>query len=307
MPGVSVVGAEGFLAAPLVRALALLGDPVHTFTRQRPAVRDGLADPALVDSSVIFYLASRLSPAVAERDLELVAADRADFRTFLDALSGVSHRPVVVLASSGGTVYDPDFDPPHEETSRIRATSAYGAVKLFKEAALIAMADRVSPVILRLSNVYGPGQRTDKGYGVIGHWMEAALLGEPIRVLGDPRTRRDYVHIDDVVAALLAVRRQTEAFRVSRAPVVLNIGSGVPTTLDEVRLGIEDAIGRGLPVRHEQARSFDRRDVWLDVSRARSVLDWRPAIALVPGLMITWRQLLDLVTPTVATSNPGQV
>ena len=58
--------------------------------------------------------------------------------------------------------------------------------------------------MLRLSNVYGPGQRLGTGQGVVGYWFRALLDDDPIRLFGDPETIRDYVYVDDVAEAFRA-------------------------------------------------------------------------------------------------------
>jgi UDP-glucose 4-epimerase len=169
---ISVVGGRGFLGGGLVGALSRLDCQVHSFTRQRPFMCDGRLDESILRSEAIFYLATQISPAIAERDPLRVVEENADFRAFLQGLRAARRKPVVVLASSGGTVYDQDCAPPFSERSPTRPTSAYGLAKLAQEAELHASAGWTIPVTLRLGNVYGPGQRTGAGYGVIAHWMK---------------------------------------------------------------------------------------------------------------------------------------
>src|SRR5690349_3082366 len=73
------------------------------------------------------------------------------------------------------------------------------------ERLLLDRADTVPGVVLRLSNVYGPGQRVDKSQGVLAYWLRAAAAGKPVPLIGDPQARRDYVYVHDVVDCLLRV------------------------------------------------------------------------------------------------------
>lgn len=276
-----------------MRTLSRAGVETLAFTSAAPAVHGTRLDPALRDCDVVFYLASRISPAIAQREPERAAQEVASFRTFLDALRENPRRPVVTLAASGGTVYEPRCEPPYDEQSPVGPSNAYGKAKLEQEEALTAASDRLAPVVLRLSNVYGPGQRTSAGYGVIGHWMQALLADEQLRILGDGGSSRDYVHIDDVANSMLAVLGRTDALRAADGPTVLNIGAGEPTSLDDLHKHLESAVGRLVPVEREPARPFDRRDVWLDIGRAAEVLGWRPEIDLAEGLASTWRYHLS--------------
>ncbi|GAB3744487.1 NAD-dependent epimerase/dehydratase family protein [Amycolatopsis oliviviridis] len=291
-PLAAVIGADGSLGARLVRALWWKGVPTLGYTAEHPAMRGSIPDPDLLGVDVVFFVPDRMSPAVAERDPDRVSESIAELRVLLTVLSVSGRRPVVVLEGSGGTVYDATCEPPYAELTAVNPTTAYGRAKLEQEEALAAAVDGIAPVVLRVANFYGPGQRTSAGYGVVGHWMEAALAGEPLRILGHGGSRRDYIHIADVTSAMLAVLRRAPAFRADKRPVVLNIGSGESTSLNELHRQFEAVVGRTLVSERDKARSFDRQDSWLDVRRAAEVLGWRPRITLADGLADTWRSYL---------------
>jgi UDP-glucose 4-epimerase len=77
------------------------------------------------------------------------------------------------------------------------------------------------------------------------------------------------------------------------AGTVLNVGSGVPTSLAEVLATVQAVVRRPLPVRYSEPRGFDRRDAWLDVAAARRVLGWRCRTDLRTGVEHAWRALTD--------------
>ncbi|OEU94837.1 NAD-dependent epimerase/dehydratase family protein [Streptomyces oceani] len=287
-PVVAVVGANGFLGGSLMRALSRAGVEARGYTSADPAVCGTRPDPALCRADVIFYLASRISPAIAEREPERATEEITAFRAFLETLRENQRRPVVTIAASGGTVYDPGCEPPFDERSPVRPSSVYGRAKLDQEDALARASGWIAPVVLRLSNVYGPGQRTTAGYGVVGHWMKALLAGERLRMLGHGGSSRDYVHVDDVANAMFGVLGRESALRAADRPTVLNIGAGFPTSLDDLLQHLEVTVGRPIPVEREPARSFDRKSVWLDIRRAADVLGWRPEVGIAEGLADTW-------------------
>ena len=147
--------------------------------------------------------------------------------------------------------------------------------------------------MLRLSNAYGPGQRTGTGQGVVGHWFEALRSGRPVRLFGDPETIRDYVYIDDVAAAFVAVHLADGPL-----PSILNVGSGRPTSLRELLTLVLHAAERpDQPVEFTSDRPFDRRHTWLDISEARRSLGWRPATSLEAGLRLAWNHLTTTGDP----------
>ncbi|HEX9335083.1 MAG TPA: NAD-dependent epimerase/dehydratase family protein, partial [Pseudonocardiaceae bacterium] len=221
-----------------------------------------------------------VTPSSAERHPERVAAHLTSFRALLDIVAGTG--ATVVLASSGGTVYDEHLPPPYTENSSVAPSSAYGQAKLAMEHELLTRTD-IAGVVLRLANVYGPGQRLGTGQGVVAYWLDAAANGRPLVVYGDPEATRDYVYVDDVVTAMLRVHTA------GPLPGVLNIGSGVPVTLSALLRTIEKTVAdRPLDVRFEPGRRFDRRDVWLDAGLAGRALGWAAGIGLDDGIERTW-------------------
>ena len=88
--------------------------------------------------------------------------------------------------------------------------------------------------ILRLANVYGPGQRA--GAGVVSAFADAVLRGEPPVIHGDGLAEREYVHVSDAVEAhVLALRMCGDG--------VFNIGTGTARTVREVFEAVARAAG----------------------------------------------------------------
>ena len=291
---VAIVGAAGFLGRSLVEALRRSATPHSAYTRSVPFLGpDGVAAPGLASAHTVYWLATQINPQIAEQQPSKVAEDLAVFEGFLHAVRGLPAPPTVVLLSSGGTVYDPQTDPPYAETAPTRPLSAYGRAKLDLEQLLAARAPGRF-VTLRVSNAYGPGQPVASGQGVIAHWLRAARRGEDVRLFGDPDTTRDYVYVDDIAGALCLL-----AAHDGPLPPVLNIGSGRPTTLRELAdtvLAVVDDPALRLAV--EQRRSFDVPRTWLDVSLAASVLGWSPHTSLADGITAAWAAVRRLGDPT---------
>lgn len=289
---VAVVGAAGFLGRSLASSLARSAVPLQLFTRAAPAVSDGVAHPALCRARTIYWLATRINPQIAEQQPARVDEDRIAFQAFLLALARCGGQGRVVLVSSGGTVYDPSAPPPYAEGAPTRPLSAYGVAKLALEQLLVAHAP-AEHVAMRVSNAYGPGQPVASGQGVVAHWLRAARRGEPITIFGDPATTRDYVYIDDVVRALLAVQHVQDPL-----PRVINVGSGIPTTLAELADTILETVADPrLRIEVMPARSFDVSRTWLDISAARRALRWLPQTPLSAGIARSWAAVQRLGDP----------
>jgi UDP-glucose 4-epimerase len=276
---VAVIGSNGFFGRALVPELRAAGTHVVEFPSARPFLRpDGSPTDELAAASTVCYLASRINPAVAERDPEAAAAHVAAVQDLLRALGGSGKR--VIYPSSGGTVYDSDAAPPYAETAPVKPIGRFGATKL-KVEELLRAADGIETVALRISNGYGPGQPVGKGFGVIAHWLAAAASGEPLHVFGSLETTRDFVFVDDVCTAFAG------AITSPAPPKVVNIGSGVPTALGEVIEIITELVD-GVEIVHEPDRGFDVPRSWLDVARARETLGWQARVELREGIRRTW-------------------
>ena len=279
--GVAVVGATGFLGSALARSLD--GPGVHLYTRSRPVLASGRLPAELHTVATVVWAASRVNPQVAEERPDLVAQDEAALLDFLRALDTHGLSPRTVLLSSGGTVYGDD-GAPFSETTPTRPVNAYGRAKVRLEQVLTEHA--ALPTVVRVANAYGPGQPAGPGQGVLAHWLRAVADGRPVTVFGALATARDYVAVQDVVAALVLLHEH-----VGTVPVV-NVGSGRATTLGELLDVVRDVTGTpDLAVRHEPARGFDVPATWLDVGLAREVLGWEPRTSLRSGVAATWEWL----------------
>jgi UDP-glucose 4-epimerase len=296
-PSVAVVGARGFIGRAVVAAVRSRGVPIVCCGSQSPAVSGGRLHPEVADAAVVVLVTGRSSPAQAEREPATAATELAESRELFELLGSGARTPQrVLLASSGGAVYDTQYPAPFSEQSPVARSSAYARLKLDIEEAFLAGAGGGSErSVLRLSNVYGPGQRLGTGQGVVGHWFRALLADEPIRLFGDPDTIRDYVYVTDVAEAFLAAGAAGGPL-----PPVLNIGSGEPTSLRELAQEVLRAAGRpDHPVEMTEDRPFDRRHTWLEVGAADRALGWRPTTTLPAGLSATWRSAVgDQLSPS---------
>jgi UDP-glucose 4-epimerase len=137
--------------------------------------------------------------------------------------------------------------------------------------------------VARITNPYGPGQPSSRtAYGVINRLIHQAISDRALTIYGDGAQQRDYIHVDDVVAALLALAASPEAD--GRA---YNVASGAGISLIELAKKIIAIAGSGR-IEHvewpELARQIETGDFIADVSRMRRELGWQPRIPLGEGL-----------------------
>lgn len=154
-------------------------------------------------------------------------------------------------------------------------TSVYGATKLAQEGILGAWtgARNTRLTILRLQNVYGPGQSLINSYtGIVSLFSQWAEEGKSIPVFEDGKITRDFVYIDDVAAAFVAALDAPEHGKT--AP--FDVGSGIATTIQEIAMAI--AAYHGAPAPHVTGayRDGDVRFAACTIDRTMSSLGWEP-------------------------------
>jgi dTDP-L-rhamnose 4-epimerase len=188
---------------------------------------------------------------------------------------GPTGDPVVPLPScAGGT--------------EARPTNIYAATKLAQEHILTAWAAAhdANLSVLRLQNVYGPGQSLTNSYtGIVALFTRLARAQRPLEVYEDGRIMRDFVYIDDVVEALFAAIERPAA-----QPRCLDIGSGIPTTIHELAQKIAAICDAPEPTVVPKFRDGDVRAAGCTIEPAQNELHWLPKWALQDGLhaLLEW-------------------
>jgi dTDP-L-rhamnose 4-epimerase len=162
-------------------------------------------------------------------------------------------------------------------------TSVYGATKLAQENILKAWGgSRSVPItILRLQNVYGPGQSLINSYtGIVSLFSQWAREGKTIPLYEDGRIVRDFVFIEDVadafVAAIVAGPDEKR--------VTLDVGSGVASTIEDMAVAIANYYGAPTPVVNGKYRDGDVRNASCSIDRTLADLSWSPKWSLVDGV-----------------------
>jgi UDP-glucose 4-epimerase len=289
-----VTGGAGFIGSNLVDALLSRGDEVTVvddLSSGKRANLDGAAqlveldirDPALADAfadarpDVCFHLA-------AQADVP-TSVERPDFDAEVNVvgtvrvLAAAADAPVV-FSSTGGAIYGECERPAREDDPR-RPLSPYGIAKLAGEEYLAGWnrLHGTRHTALRFANVYGPRQEAGLEGGVVAIFFEAMAAGRETTIFGDGRQTRDFVHVDDVVRAILLAPEKAGVY---------NIGSGVETSVLELHERCREIAGDARAPRTAPPREGDVRRSMLDVSLADRELGWRPEIPLADGLRRTW-------------------
>jgi len=291
MSKILVTGGAGFIGSHVVDALLARGDEAHALDDLSKGQVTNLAER--VPLHVLDIASGVLDRLFREQRFDAVVHCAAqtnvmrsledpelDRRINVDGLRRVLNTAEsagcarFVFISSGGAAYG-ETPVPATEVTEPRPDNPYGRHKVAGEA--IVAASATHGVSLRLSNVYGPRQRSDSEGGVISIFADRLAAGEPLLVYGDGAQQRDFVHVDDVVSAILL------ALDDASMSGIWNVGTGVPTTVSDLALlMIREFGGQGgisfLPERHEIRRSC------LDVSKLVATGRWAPRHALADGI-----------------------
>ncbi|ADU50833.1 NAD-dependent epimerase/dehydratase [Thermaerobacter marianensis DSM 12885] len=188
----------------------------------------------------------------------------------------------VVFASSAAVYGNPQRLPVDEEHP-LEPLSVYGRSKLTAEWLIqqYARGTGLEAVILRLGNVYGPGQRPETG-PVVARFFVDALRGEGPLIHGDGRQTRDFVYVTDVARAFALAL-------VGPAGVVANISGGTATAIADLAERIHQLVEGAPAPRYGPPRPGDIRHSVLDNRRARELMGWAPRVSLDEGLKATYR------------------
>lgn len=192
-----------------------------------------------------------------------------------------------IYLSSGGTVYGNTDQPlPILESYTKNPVSSYGLTKLIAEQYIQFMLKN-SPIqtfIIRPSNVYGRFQNLQKPQGLIGHIFKSILSDQAVTVFGDGSIIRDYLHVDDLInAIMICLVKQLE-----KSPVIFNVGSAKGMSINEMIQKVSDVSGRNVEMVYYPSRPFDCNYNVLAIDQAKQLLGWQPKVTLEEGLKDVW-------------------
>lgn len=203
----------------------------------------------------------------------LEAAKKADVET-------------VVVASSAA-VYGSGGELPKREAMPVAPESPYALSKQYTEQAAVQIGAEYdfNAVGLRYFNVFGPRQDPEREYAaVIPKFISLMISGDRPTVFGDGEQSRDFVFVDDVVAANI------QAAESGVTGEVFNIARGERTTINELVDQLNEILGADIEPRYEAPRPGDIRHSVAEISKARNQLDYEASTPFEDGLRQTVTQ-----------------
>jgi UDP-glucose 4-epimerase len=297
-----VTGGAGFIGSSLVDRLLAEGHAVDVvddlstgslanladargvgdrrFSFQRLDVSSGAVTDYIARKrpEVVFHLAAQIDVRVSvARPVADAMVNVIGSLNVFDGCVAAGTRKVV-FASSGGTIYGTPEELPVREAHPQRPESPYGVAKKAVGDYLHAyrLLRDLDFTTLALSNVYGPRQDAHGEAGVVAIFIGSMLARERAVIFGDGEQTRDFVYVDDVVDAFVRAADRGGG-------LLMNIGTGVETSVNELYRVVAELTGTREPARTSPARAGELERSALDPGRAEIHLGWKPWTSLEEG------------------------
>ena len=310
---VLVTGGAGFIGSHLVDVLIEGGFSVVVLDNLRNGSRANLAgqsaSPRLrftqgdildLDTclracrgvSLVFHLACLGVRHSLHSPIENHQVNALGTLNVLQAARAVKAQRFVYVSTS--EVYGRATDFPIRETTATWPLTVYGASKLAGEHYTRAYCESfgLPAICVRPFNSFGPRSHFEGDTGeVIPRFILRALSGQPPVIFGDGSHSRDFLYVRDCAEALLQIAASDALLG-----QVVNLGFGQETRIDTLARAVLQAVGRtDLEPVHERDRPADVPRLWVDTSKLRAAVPFRPKIPLDQGIAFTldhFRKLL---------------
>jgi UDP-glucuronate decarboxylase len=314
---VLITGGAGFIGSHLCERLVLDGhdvvclDNFFTGTKKnishlvgRPnfeLLTHDITQPVLLEVDWILNLACPASPI--HYQYNPVKTTKVNVLGALHMLGLAKRVRARVLQASTSEVYgDPEIHPQKEEywgnVNPVGRRSCYDEGKRLAETLFFdyLRQNKVDVKVVRIFNTYGPRMRPDDGR-VISNFIVQALRGEDITVYGDGSQTRSFCYVDDLIEGMIRMMdyetgeqaRERDYTRpyLSGFPGPLNLGNPHEATVLELAERIIKMVGSRSKIVFEQLPEDDPRRRCPDISKAKDLLSWQPAVPLEEGLRKT--------------------
>ncbi len=289
-----VTGGAGFIGSNLVDQLVRKGHKIVVLDNFSTGRRSNLAqhkknnvkivktdiskdqklDKYFKDASYVFHLAglADIIPSITNPN-DYFQANVKGTLNVLEAAKKIRIKKLIYAASASCYGIPKKF--PTNENSKVDPQYPYALSKYLGEQLVIHWAKvyKMPNLSLRFFNAYGPRSRTSGAYGaVFGVFLAQKLAKKPLTVVGDGRQTRDFVHVKDLVSAIL------KAASSNQIGEIYNVASGKETSVNKLaKLISEKKIN--IPKRPgEPNRSL------ANITKIRKDLNWYPKIKIEDGI-----------------------
>lgn len=274
---VAIIGSNGFIGSHLTLKLSqtphiklfLFGKKASGIFKdkfsytQLDLLNQDQVQQCFSEIDVVYYLASASIPSSSwENPAVELDTNLLPFISFMESVSKLRLRKVVFI-SSAGTIYGSSTEKANEDAEK-KPYSPHGIIKLTMEYFLnyFKIKYNLSSDIYRISNVYGEGQNTTTGLGLVNTLLENAVSDKPTTVFGNGTFVRNYVYVKDVVE-LLSYSLSLDTDRCH----IFNIASNDTISINELIEIVKSVTRRDVKILNKQERGSDNPTI--DVSNSK--------------------------------------
>ena len=299
---IMVTGGAGFLGSHLIDRLlqdgheVLCVDNLFTGTKQNiqhlhghpnfEFLRHDITFPIYVEVDEIYNLACPASPIHYQYDP--VQTTKTSVHGAINVLGLAKRLKCRTFQASTSEVYgDPAVHPQNEDywghVNPIGPRSCYDEGKRCAETLFFDYHRQhgLEIKVARIFNTYGPRMHPADGR-VVSNFIMQALRGEPITVYGEGSQTRSFCFVEDLIEGFVALMDSDASIT---GPI--NLGNPNEFTIRQLAELVIELAGSNSPIVSRPLPADDPRQRQPDISRARSLLDWKPKIELEEGLKAT--------------------
>ena len=302
-----VTGGSGFLGASLCERLVQAGHEVICLDNLLTSSIDNIehllgsgnfkfiehdvTEPIRLEVDEIYNLACPASPIHYQANP--IKTMKTSVLGMIHVLGMAKRCGARVLQASTSEIYgDPDVHPqPESYRGLVNTLGPRACYDEGKRAAEALCSDYrrshdVEVRIARIFNTYGPGMATNDGR-VVSNFILQTLRGEPVTVYGDGSQTRSFCYRDDLIEGLVRLMALD-----GKEPRPVNLGNPEECSMLDLVQAVARACGREATVTYQPIRNDDPKQRCPDITRARELLNWSPAVSLQEGLQrtVSWFQ-----------------
>ena len=277
MKNILVIGGNGYIGSKLVLALEEEGHKVESFDLPKNILNESELKSAIYKKDIVFHLA-----ALAV----LNYTDKNPQETFEVNIVGVNNvaricaeEDAVLNFVSTSCIYGDPLEIPSLEGRLINPTDTYAASKAAGEylIKMWGMAKGLRFAILRFGTVYGPSTNKNmRGDMACQVFMEAAVKKQPIEITGDGEQSRNFVHLDDLVRALVLLVEKDITGE------IINLTGNESISINDIADYALEFGATGKTYVAERKDDFHDQDV--SIAKAKELLGWEPRISFKDGI-----------------------
>lgn len=298
---VAIIGSNGFIGSHLTNKLSLNSNlnlylfgkkEQSVFSSSYPYFQIDLLNKDLITTQfsnidLIYYLASETIPATSwENPIIEIEKNLKPFIHFTECIAQLNVKKIVFV-SSAGTIYGASSEKVIESSDK-QPFSPYGIIKLTIEHFLNYFKAKydLNFDIYRISNVYGEGQNTAKGLGIINTFIENIIKYNQIQIFGDGNNTRNYIYVKDV-AELLSYSSYSNI----KTSNIFNLSSNDTISINDLTTILKDVISNDFEVIYKEKRQSDNSTIILDNTKLLNLIPNFHYTSIKDGISQTYNHI----------------